>query len=77
VKTLASILMLLGMLSLASCSAVETVYVRQPYEVLVPVPCVVPNADCSFDRNTSAEVLDSLLECIVDMKRNEEKCSGR
>ncbi|MEN4053763.1 hypothetical protein [Sulfurimonas sp. NWX79] len=49
-------------------------YVDKPYEVKIPVKCVVPDANCSFDRNTSTEVISSLLECIIDMKRNEEVC---
>jgi len=49
-------------------------YVDKPYEVKVPVKCIVSDANCSFDRNTSTEVIASLLECIIDMKRNEEVC---
>jgi len=49
-------------------------YVDKPYEVKVPVKCVVPDANCSFDRNTSTGVISSLLECIIKMKRNEEVC---
>jgi len=49
-------------------------YVDKPYEVKVPVKCIVPDANCSFDRNTSTGVISSLLECIIKMKRNEEVC---
>lgn len=46
----------------------------KPYRVNVPVKCVVPDGNCSFDRGTLTEVVDSLLECISDMKHNEEIC---
>ena len=49
-------------------------YVDRPYEVKVPVKCVVPKTKCNFDRNTSTEVVSSLLECIVEMKQNERVC---
>ena len=68
-------LMLLGTLTLTSCSLCEKkVYVKVPYTVEVPVKCIVPDADCSFDRNSSVEVITGLLECIVDMKYNMKVC---
>jgi len=50
------------------------VYVKKPVEVLVPTKCIVPDVNCSFDRNTSTEVISSLLECIIDLKKASEIC---
>jgi len=67
--------MLFVILTMTGCSwCTRTEYINVPYEVKVPVQCVVPDANCSFDRNTSSGVITSLLECIVDMKRNQEVC---
>ena len=68
--------MLSVILTLNSCSECkpEIRYVDKPYEVKVPVKCNVPDANCSFDRNTSTGVISSMLECIIDMKKNEEVC---
>ena len=46
----------------------------KPFRVNVPVKCIIPEPDCSFDRRTDTEVISSMLECIVEMKHNEEKC---
>ena len=69
-------LMLLSILILTSCSKCkpEIRYVDKPYEVKVPVKCIVPDANCSFNRKTDTEVISSMLECIINMKHNEEKC---
>lgn len=50
-------------------------YVDKPYEVKVPVKCEVPKVDCTFDRNTDTDVISSLLECIIDLKRASEVCN--
>jgi len=50
-------------------------YVDKPYEVKVPVKCVVPDVNCSFDRKTDTEVISALLECIIELKRVNEVCS--
>jgi len=58
-----------------SCSTKREIrYVDKPYRVNVPIKCSVPDANCSFDRGTYTEVINSILECIVDMKHNEEVC---
>ena len=71
--------MLLGVLTImtfSGCASKSIVkYVDKPYEVKVPVKCVVPDANCTFGRKTDTEVISALLECIVDMKRNSEVCS--
>jgi hypothetical protein len=48
--------------------------VDKPYRVNVPVKCIVPDANCSFDRVTDTGVINAMLECIIDMKHNERKC---
>jgi len=70
------LLMVFVLLIFQACSECNprVKYVDKPYEVKIPVKCVVPDANCSFDRNTSTEVIASLLECIIDIKRNEEVC---
>jgi len=49
-------------------------YVDKPYEVKVPVKCVVPDVNCTFDRETDTEVISALLECLIDQKRASEVC---
>jgi len=67
--------MLFAILTITACSCKpEIKYVDQPYEIDVPVKCNIPDANCSFDRNSSTEVISSMLECIIDMKHNEERC---
>ena len=63
-------------LTITACSQNKPVvkYVDKPYEVKVPVKCIVPDTNCSFNRKTDTEVISSLLECIIKMKRNEEVC---
>lgn len=59
---------------ITGCCEKEKVFVDRPVEVKVPVKCIVPDTNCSFDRNTSTEVIASMLECIIDMKHNEKVC---
>jgi len=68
--------MLFLLSSLTACSSCEkeVVYVKKPVEVLVPTKCVVPDVNCSFNRNTHTEVISSLLECIIDLKKASEVC---
>lgn len=67
--------MLFAILILGACSVKpEVKYVDKPYEVKVPVKCVVPDANCSFDRTTYTETISSMLECIIIMKHNAELC---
>jgi len=62
-------------LTFQACNArPEIKYIDKPYEVKVPVKCKVPDSNCSFNRETDTEVISALLECIVDMKRNEDVC---
>ena len=49
-------------------------YIDVPVEVKVPVKCVVPDVECSFNRATDTEVINSLVECIVDLKKASEVC---
>jgi len=69
VKLLKTGLVTLSLLTLTNCSLEPEIrYVDKPYRVNVPVKCVVPDGNCSFDRGTLTEVVDSLL------KHNEEIC---
>ena len=68
--------MMCVLLTLTACSSkqVEYKYIDVPYEVKVPVKCVVPDTYCDFNRTTDTEVIDALLECIIDLKKNSEVC---
>jgi hypothetical protein len=73
--------MILRMLLLASvilitacCKNPEVKYIDRPYEVSVPIKCIVPQANCNFNKKTDTEVINSLLECIVTMKHNQKVC---
>ena len=61
---------------MSSCSDCKPTikYIDKPYRVNVPIKCIVHDSNCSFDRATDTEVISSMLECIVNMKRNEEVC---
>ena len=76
VKILKALSAVFAVLILTSCSCPEPkpIYVDRPVEVLIPVKCVVPDANCSFNRETDTEVISSLLECIIDLKKNSEVC---
>ncbi len=76
VKILKLSLIALSILTLSSCSKPEPEirYIDKPYEVKVPVRCVISNAECDFNRTTYTGVISSMLECIVDMKHNEGVC---
>ena len=66
--------MIFASLTITACSRTEVKYVDRPYEVRTPVKCVVPDSNCSFSRKTDTEVISSLLECIIEMKHNEQIC---
>lgn len=68
--------MLFATLIITACSKTQPKikYVDRPVTVKVPVKCVVPDSNCSFNRRTDTEVIQALLECIIDMKRNQEVC---
>ena len=75
VKILKILSILSVTLIITACSNQPIIkYVDKPYEVNVPVKCVIPDSNCSFNRKTDTEVISSMLECIIDMKHNEEKC---
>jgi len=67
--------MLFAILTITACSCKpEVKYVDKPYEVSVPVKCIVHDSNCSFNKPTDTAVISSMLECIIDMKHNEERC---
>ena len=62
-------------LTITACNTTPQIkYIDKPYEVKVPMKCIVKDANCSFDKKTDTEVISSLLECIIDMKHNQEVC---
>ena len=68
--------MMCVIVTLTACNKKE--YINVPYEVKIPVKCKVPVTYCDFNRTTYTEVIDSLEECIVDLKKiaryaNEQK----
>ncbi len=73
---LKALLMMFALLILNGCSSkeVEYKYIDVPFEIKVPVKCVVPETHCDFNRTTDTEVIHSLLECVVNLKRNMEIC---
>ncbi len=70
------LLTMFALLILSGCSSKEVEYkhIDVPFEVKVPVKCVVPDVHCDFNRTTDTEVIHSLLECVVNLKRNMEIC---
>lgn len=72
--TLSKLLIIFEILILTGCSSKEIVYKDRMVEVLVPQKCMPPLVFCDFNRTTDTEVVGSLLECIVDLKRNSELC---
>ena len=66
--------MIFVVLTLTSCNKNKIVYKDRIVEVLIPQRCMPPPVFCDFNRSTYTEVLDSLLECIVDLKRSNEVC---
>jgi len=67
--------MLSAILTLTACSPKPQIrYIDRPYKVYVPTKCHIPDVNCSFNKKTDTEVINSLLECIIKMKRSEEVC---
>jgi len=70
---LCSIILLL--LTITACSTkVEKVYIDKPFEVQIPIKCVVPDVNCSFKKGTYTEIIGSMLECISDLKKANKVC---
>ena len=61
-------------MSFNACCKPEIKYIDKPIYIDIPVSCIVPDANCSFNRDTDTEVISSLLECIIEMKENEKVC---
>lgn len=75
-KQLKVLLMLLGILTLTSCSLFTTTeYIDRPYKVLVEVPCEVKKVHCDIN-GTDAEVVLGLTKCIIDLKKEASVCNG-
>ena len=75
-KILKALLIAFVILTMSACSSPKPKpeYIDRPVEVLVPVKCVVPDTNCTFNRETDTEVISSLLECIIDLKKASEVC---
>lgn len=71
---LKTILMVFVLLTLASCSSKEIECKDNYIEVPTPIKCKVPDVQCDFNRSTDTEVMASMLECIIDLKRSIEVC---
>ena len=57
------------------CKPVETVrYVDRPYEVKVPVVCVVPDVSCDANQSTYTGVIKEMRLCIERYKEASEVC---
>ena len=69
--------MLFVTLTLANCISPkpEIRYIDKPYEVKVPVKCIVPKTECDFNRKTDTEVIAAMMECIINLIKNSEVCS--
>ena len=52
----------------------KTIYVDRPVEVKVPVKCIVPKIECSYDKPTYTEIIKSLLDCIETHKEVAKVC---
>ena len=68
--------MMLALLTFHACNSCEPKIERVsvPYEVKVVTKCNVPETYCDFNQSTSTEVIGSMLECIVNLKKNSEVC---
>lgn len=59
----------------SACSNKEVVYVDRPIEVKVPTKCNVPVTHCDFNKPTDTEVVNSLRECIEELRKDIEVCN--
>ena len=63
------ILFALMVFSGCACSPVEVVkYVDRPYEVKVPVACVVPDVACDANQSTYTGIVKEMRLCIERYK---------
>ena len=76
-KSLLVISVILTTMTFSGCTCKEQVrYVDVPLPYAVPVPCDVPDVNCSFKGEGSEPVI-RMLECIVDQKKAIEVCDGK
>ncbi len=69
------ILFALMVFSGCTCSPVEVVkYVDRPYEVKVPVACVVPDVTCDANQTTYTGIVKEMRLCIERYKEATEVC---
>ena len=67
------VLITLTTIFFSGCSECETVYIEVPKPYAVPVPCKVPEVECSFKGKGSEPVI-RLLECIIKQKKAMKVC---
>jgi hypothetical protein len=57
-----------------ACCSKTIEYVDRPYEVKVPVKCVLPKVDCNLSSTSDTEVLGKMMECISNHNHIEQIC---
>ena len=73
-KILLVLVALLISITFSGCGE-KIVYVPEPYEVRVPVKCIVPDTDCTITKEMNdSEVVIELMKCIIDLKKAQEVC---
>ena len=73
-KILKAFLMVSVALITTACCDPKIEYVDRPVEVKIPVKCRVPDTYCDFNRTTDTEVMASMLECIIELRKASEIC---
>jgi hypothetical protein len=74
VKILKILSMIFVIAVFSGCSTKVVEYVNVPYEVKIPVKCIVPVTHCDFNKTTDTEVIVALRLCIEDFKKSMEVC---
>ena len=64
---------LLGLFVVLLFSGCKTVYVDRLIEIKVPVKCKVKDVPCHVV-GTDPEIVVKLTECIIDLKKEAERC---
>jgi starvation-inducible outer membrane lipoprotein len=53
-------------------------YVYKPKKVLVPVKCIVPDSNCSINKDmTRVDVVDEMYRCIKQQEENAKVCQDQ
>lgn len=73
VKILKRFLMIFATLAISGCTK-EVQYIDRPYEVKVPVKCIVPETKCYPNQPTYTEEIKEMRLCIERYKEAAEVC---